>query len=84
MSHIILMSGHSGINEVEPMGMFSVQKKFFYSAEENQKFFNRNWGIGLFVTDQIVKAHGGRIWAESEGRDKGFIFYIELPISPVK
>lgn len=38
-------------------------------------------GLGLFVSDQIVRRHGGKIWAESEpGRWACFLF--ELPGSP--
>ncbi len=35
-------------------------------------------GLGLYVADQILKAHHGRAWAESEGQGKGSQFYIEL------
>lgn len=27
----------------------------------------------------IVVAHEGRVWAESEGKDKGSTFWVELP-----
>ncbi len=37
-------------------------------------------GIGLYITFHIIKAHHGKIWAESEGKGKGTTFYIELPI----
>jgi PAS domain S-box-containing protein len=38
-------------------------------------------GLGLFNTKQIVEKHGGRIWAESEGRNKGSSFFISFPRS---
>jgi signal transduction histidine kinase len=38
-------------------------------------------GLGLYITRQVVKRHGGRIWAESEGKGKGSAFFIELPAS---
>ena len=36
-------------------------------------------GYGLFIVKKIVEAHKGRVWVESDGPDKGSVFYIELP-----
>lgn len=36
-------------------------------------------GLGLYVAKTYVNAHGGRIWAESEGRGKGTTFSVSLP-----
>jgi CheY-like chemotaxis protein/nitrogen-specific signal transduction histidine kinase len=36
-------------------------------------------GLGLAVCKQIVELHGGRVWAESAGRDKGSKFSFILP-----
>ncbi len=36
-------------------------------------------GLGLSITKQLVEKHNGRIWAESEGKDKGATFFVELP-----
>lgn len=38
-------------------------------------------GYGLFVAKQIVEAHGGTIWAESDGAGKGAKFIVELPVT---
>jgi signal transduction histidine kinase len=35
-------------------------------------------GYGLFTVKLIVDAHKGRIWAESEGENKGSTFFVEL------
>ncbi len=37
-------------------------------------------GYGLFIAKQVVDAHNGKIWAESEGEGKGARFVVELPI----
>ncbi len=36
-------------------------------------------GLGLFISKRIVESHGGKIWMESEGKNKGATFYFTLP-----
>jgi signal transduction histidine kinase len=36
-------------------------------------------GIGLFLVKHLVEAHGGQMWAESEGMGKGSTFHFTLP-----
>ena len=37
-------------------------------------------GLGLYISKKIVELHGGKIWMESKGRNKGSTFYFSLPI----
>jgi signal transduction histidine kinase/Tfp pilus assembly protein PilF len=35
-------------------------------------------GLGLAIVKQIVELHGGKVWAASEGKEKGTTFFVEL------
>lgn len=35
-------------------------------------------GLGLFIAKEIVIAHGGKMWAESDGEGKGSRFIVEM------
>jgi signal transduction histidine kinase len=37
-------------------------------------------GLGLFIASRVVRAHGGRIWADSD--DEGVTFHLSLPGEP--
>jgi signal transduction histidine kinase len=58
------------------------------SKEDQDKIFDRfytggGFGLGLPITRQIVMAHGGKIWVESEP-GKGSVFNFTLPWKIVK
>lgn len=38
-------------------------------------------GLGLYVSKNIIEAHGGKIWAENNNNGNGATFYFSLPIS---
>lgn len=39
-------------------------------------------GLGLYITKEIIKAHGGEISADSEGEGKGSVFAMKLKVTP--
>lgn len=50
----------------------------FSRAKEVQKVYTDGSGIGLYIGQELIKAHHGRIWVESEGEGKGSSFFVEL------
>jgi signal transduction histidine kinase len=38
-------------------------------------------GLGLFIVRSIARAHGGKVFAESEGENQGTTVTLELPRS---
>lgn len=49
-----------------------------FSRGEGGKMNSGGSGLGLYLGKEIVTAHKGRIWAESEGEGKGSTFAVEL------
>jgi|SRR3989344_604842 len=51
----------------------------FGRAKDASKTNVTGTGLGLYVAKQMIEAHRGQIWIESEGKGKGSTFHIELP-----
>jgi PAS domain S-box-containing protein len=52
----------------------------FYRVENKESKHIGGFGIGLYLCSEIIKRHGGEIWAESE-YGSGSTFNIKLPLS---
>jgi signal transduction histidine kinase len=63
------------------------------TEEDKQKLFGKfqrlsarptggesSTGLGLSIVKQLVELHGGKVWAESDGKDKGTTFFVALPL----
>lgn len=64
-----------GITEEDKKNLFTEGGR----GKESVKVNVDSTGYGLYTVKLIIEAHGGRVWAESEGPNKGSTFYIELP-----
>ena len=53
--------------------------KRFYRVPGHFMARFKGTGLGLFIVHSIVKRHGGRVYAESEGLGRGSTFTIQLP-----
>ncbi len=63
---------------IEPETLGRLFKKFVRSQETSRMVVSGS-GLGLYIGRNFVEAHGGKIWAESEGHGQGSRFIIELP-----
>ncbi|MEP7135446.1 MAG: ATP-binding protein [Chloroflexota bacterium] len=77
-----------GFEEINGEHIFSVSDNGIGIKKEDQErifeLFNKldpntdGIGIGLGLVKRIIEVHGGRIWVESEGKDKGSTFKFTL------
>ena len=51
----------------------------YYRVQDHAVQF-QGLGIGLFISNEIIQRHNGKLWAESE-EGKGSTFYFTLPVT---
>jgi len=51
----------------------------YYRVQGSQSTTISGFGIGLYLSAEIIERHGGRIWAESEP-GIGSTFHFSLPV----
>lgn len=65
---------------IEPNRLEDVFDRF-YQEEGALRRTTGGTGLGLAICRQIVKGWGGKIWADSAGKDQGSQFHFTVPIS---
>lgn len=73
--NIIISVEDSGIG-IAKEDLPNLFERFWQSKRANPN--SNSTGLGLYLSRQIVEAHGGKIWAKSE-KDKGAIVSFQIP-----
>jgi len=81
VARVVIADTGIGISKEDAERLFGK----FIRTETTKKMDSGGSGLGLFVGKTFVEAHGGRVYAESDGVGKGSRFIVELPfINPNK
>ena len=66
---------------ISPEHLANIFDRFYRVDKSRSRQAGGGSGIGLTIARALVEAHGGRIWVESAGNEKGSVFTFTLPIS---
>jgi two-component system CheB/CheR fusion protein len=56
----------------------NIFKRYFRVEDQAMRF--QGMGIGLYISNEIIKRHEGKMWVESE-KGKGSTFYFSIPVN---
>ena len=80
-SEIVISIKDNGI------GLTGEEKQQLFKQFGKIERYGKGWdigidgpGFGLYNSKKIVELHGGKIWVESDGKNKGSMFCFSLPI----
>jgi len=70
------------------IGLTEEDKRHLFKPFGKTDKYGKGWdivssgmGVGLYLSKGIISLHGGKIWAESEGKNKGSTFSFSLPMT---
>ncbi len=63
---------------IQPQEAPNLFKRFYQGHSDRQA---KGSGLGLYLSRQIIEAHGGKIWAENRS-PHGAVFAFQLPVLP--
>lgn len=66
---------------IPPEHLANIFTRFYRVDKSRSRNAGGGSGIGLTIAKHIIDAHGGRIWAESNGEGKGSTFTFSLKIA---
>ncbi len=71
---LIIKDTGVGITEEDKKNLFTEGGR----GKDSVKVNVDSTGYGLYTVKLIVETHGGKVWVESEGADKGSTFFVEF------
>lgn len=72
---LIVSDNGMGLSMIDKIRIFSR----FYRSKRAVLMYPDGMGLKLYLSKQIIKRHAGRLYATSNGKDKGTKFFMELP-----
>lgn len=63
---------------IRPQDLPHIFERYYRSDSEHTRHIS-GFGVGLYLSAEIIRRHDGRIWVESE-KGKGSTFYFTLPV----
>jgi len=73
---ILVKDSGIGLTEEEKKKLFTL----FWRGQRATGLHPNGSGLGLFIVENLIEIHKGKIEVQSEGKDKGSTFIITLPI----
>lgn len=65
-----------GLSYIDKMRIFSR----FFRSDRARKMYTDGMGLSLYLSKKIIERHQGKIYAKSNGVNKGSTFFVELPL----
>jgi signal transduction histidine kinase len=75
--HVIVSVQDFGIG-IAKEHQHKIFERFYQGIDPEEKTYP-GLGIGLYISYEIVKRHGGQLWVESK-KGKGAMFHFTLPL----
>lgn len=75
MAHLVFSDKGHGIPQRYQKKVF----RMFYRIRDSGKTI-RGSGLGLFIVRNVIRLHGGKVWADSPGSGLGTNFHITFPL----
>ena len=79
MAHLRFTDQGEGISRKYQKKVFQI----FYRIRHSGKT-KPGSGLGLFIVRNVIRLHGGKVWIESRGKEKGTTFHLMIPLTTEK